>query len=719
MRRSALGAGLVIALFLLGVQPSVAYVRPGSNALVSVTSGGERGRLDDGKEPRSYYSTVSMTPDGGRVAFSAGSPLSDNDLNHNPLAPDIYLRDTRRSTTDLVTGTMSGLPPVFVAQRGSPGIKGFIRPALSANGRYVSFISDAVNLVSGDTNLVSDVFVHDRTNGKVERITIGFDGAEADGPSDGPAYGGSGTAISRDGRFVAFHSQASNLVPKDKNKPRCTFDGLPASEILNSFGSCTGGWDTFVHDRKTGKTELVSISSKGEQSKGDSGLSPSITPGGRFVMFMSRGVLDQDDALSCSVEVVVEILNQCHRHVYVRDRKTGKTELISVSSQEEPANNGSYLEGNQALSDDGRFALFGSFGTNLFPVGGDPLGAGGELYLRDRSSGRTIRVSVTSTGGRLVETSGCAFPGLSADGRYVAMTCNGGLYVHDTHTGSTQFSSSGPSGSAAQGVFSSVRVSRGGRFVAFASNAAGLVEEPAGVGIGAPLLPKDWDVFVRDRGLAVGAGMGSGSGQQGEDEEGLCIESLCVDPPNRTSFSDPIGDSIDRSGDLGSDLTRVTFAPRAEYSDIFVRLEVDRLTPGAGPASMRSGGLLLYGLRFRAGASLFEVRVVGDPGMALSSGDAASFTLLRCRAEAVCLPVTELEGGYGTTGDEIVFALPRAAMGSAAGNGLTDIEAFSALGNQRTGASSILDRLQVSNPLRGPFPLTPPFLREAFTKRDL
>src|SRR5438132_1692287 len=134
--------------------------------------------------------------------------------------------------------------------------------ALSADGRFVAFDSAATDLVAGDTNGVSDVFVHDRQTGTTERVSVASDGTQGNNASSYPA-------LSADGRFVAFDSDATNLVAGDTN----------------------GATDVFVHDRQTGATERVSVTSGGgTQGNGNSGgffAFPALSADGRFVAFQS------------------------------------------------------------------------------------------------------------------------------------------------------------------------------------------------------------------------------------------------------------------------------------------------------------------------------------------------------------------------------------------------------------------------------------------------
>ncbi len=131
------------------------------------------------------------------------------------------------------------------------------QPSLSADGRCVAFSSAASNLVPGDTNARTDVFVHDRWTATTERVSVSSAGAQGDD--------GSYTAsISGDGRHVAFHSYDRRFVPRDTE----------------------GYLDIFVHDRSSGTTERVSVSSSGAQGDEDSYF-PSISADGHHVAFYS------------------------------------------------------------------------------------------------------------------------------------------------------------------------------------------------------------------------------------------------------------------------------------------------------------------------------------------------------------------------------------------------------------------------------------------------
>ncbi len=130
-------------------------------------------------------------------------------------------------------------------------------PSISANGRYVSFRSGATNLVPDDNNGTWDIFVHNRQTGHTELVSVANDGTQS---NDNSYY----SSISFDGRFVAFSSLASNLIAEDKNET----------------------WDVFVHDRETGSTECVSIATDGTHGNNMS-YYPSISYDGRYIAFES------------------------------------------------------------------------------------------------------------------------------------------------------------------------------------------------------------------------------------------------------------------------------------------------------------------------------------------------------------------------------------------------------------------------------------------------
>lgn len=340
---------------------------------------------------------------------------------------------------------------VFVP--GGQGDGASVNAAVSADGRFVAFASDATNLVSNDFNDRRDVFLHDTQTGDTIRVSVAHDGGDADDASDWPA-------ISADGRFVAYQSFASNLLLIDNNMEP----------------------DIFVYDRQTGATERASLTSGGNPAAGAS-YEPAISADGRFVAFTSTAInLDPADADPAY-------------DVFLHDRQTGATELISFDAGE---SSGAGFAGAPALSADGRFVAFSSPLDNVVP--GDDNGYE-DIFVRDRQTGQTERVSVDANG---EQAGGDSYePALSADGRFVAFWSYApdlvgydtggwaGVYVHDRQTGDTELASRAGEDGLADGDSFRPRLSADGRFVAFESEATNLTGAPDTNGVA--------DVFRHDR----------------------------------------------------------------------------------------------------------------------------------------------------------------------------------------------------------------------------
>jgi WD40 repeat protein len=329
----------------------------------------------------------SLSFDGRFVAFdSYANNLVPNDSNDRV---DVFVRDR-------LTGTIER---VSVTSQGGQGNRESTNPSLSADGRFVAFESTASNLVPGDTNARSDVFVHDRSNGETTRVSVDSFGAEGNAGSFRPC-------LSADGRFVAFDSLATQLVPGDTNQ----------------------SFDTFVHDRVTGETTRVSTDSAGSEGNGDSGVfsRPALSSEGRFVAFAS------------SATNLVSGDTNGDWDMFVHDRATGETQRVSVSSQGQESEAPLFLPGSRdaAISADGRFVAFFSHAANLVAEGthlcNDEFDKYpcGNAYVHDRATGETSRASVDSAGRELYEE--CRFaPALSADGRFVAFDKAREIYERD------------------------------------------------------------------------------------------------------------------------------------------------------------------------------------------------------------------------------------------------------------------------------------------------
>ena len=297
------------------------------------------------------------------------------------------------------------------------------------------------------------------------RVSVSSSGEEGTGPSPTCCQ----VAISDDGRYVAFGSLATNLVPGDTND--CGYD---IGHTIPTLPSCP---DVFVHDRSTGTTTRVSVSSSGDQGDYSSG-NPSISGDGRIVAFDSG-----------ATNLVHDDTNR-HTDVFVHDRATGITTRVSVSSNGEQGNESSW---NAAISGNGRYVAFQSAASNF--VDGDNYYSG-DIFVHDLSTGDTSRVSMPVPG---IGCGPCSYPSISWDGRYVAFmgelrnvpedtNNDDDIYVYDRTTESMTVATRSTSGEQANSHAHSPAISADGRFVAFYSYATNLVEGDT-----------TWsDVFVRD-----------------------------------------------------------------------------------------------------------------------------------------------------------------------------------------------------------------------------
>jgi Tol biopolymer transport system component len=340
--------------------------------------------------------------------------------------------------------------------------EGSREPSISPDGRFIAFQSKASNLVRGDTNDTSDIFVRDTLTNTTTRVSVDSAGNQADDNSSRPS-------ISTDGRFVAFNSLASNLAPGD-------------TDTNYEF-------DIFVRDTLTNTTTRVSVDSAGNPGDNDSG-SLFISANGRFVVFESLASnLVPGDTKSTDI--------------FVRDTLTNTTISLSADSA---GTEGPFSHAYPSISSDGRFGAFASFASKLVP--GDTNDAY-DIFVRDTLTNTTTRVSVDSGGNQALSDS--SYPSISANGRFVAFESIASnlvpedtndapdIFVRDTLTNTTtrvSVDSAGNQGnntSVDQFPYSgsnSSSISGDGRFVAFESMASNLVPEDTN---------DAYDIFVRDR----------------------------------------------------------------------------------------------------------------------------------------------------------------------------------------------------------------------------
>jgi Tol biopolymer transport system component len=302
------------------------------------------------------------------VAFeSLATNLVSGDAN---ATADVFLRDRRRRTTVRVS----------VGASGNEGNGFSIAPAMSSDARFVAFVSSATNFVPGDTNGFVDVFVRDRRLGTTSRVSVATGGSQGNGDVT------LSPALSDDGRFVAFASLATNLTPeaapglfvRDRRLGTTALASVSQAGVAGNAGGVAGGIaisregrflafdsastnlvpndtngtsDVFVRDLRRRTIERVSVSSTGNQGNGSSGA-PSISADGRFVAFGSS-----------STNLVPGVTTDVTR-VYLHDRLTRVTRLVTRTFDGDPPDFGGGLP---ALSGDARVIAMQSLASNLVP----------------------------------------------------------------------------------------------------------------------------------------------------------------------------------------------------------------------------------------------------------------------------------------------------------------------------------------------------------------
>ena len=371
---------------------------------------------------------ASMSADGRFIAFdSAATNLVPGDVNG---VRDCFVKDRETGAVERVSLSTSG-----AEADGDSNC-----PVISHDGRFVVFASFASNLVANDTNLVSDIFLHDRETGMTERCSLGVGDVEAD-------FGSYVPSISNDGRFVAFESTSPNLVPGDTN----------------------AATDVFVRDRVAGTTARISVDETGAQASGLSYLAM-MSADGRYIAFNSSA----PDLVPGDTNGVPD--------VFRKDLLTGQIERISVGDGGQESAASSQSAAIYFFSADGRFATFDNAGDDLTP--GDSNGLS-DLYIRDIDAGTTRLVTTAHDGGP--SDGGSFFGSIAAGGRYVAFQSdatnlvagddNGStdLFLHDALTGSTTRLSHGLDGVESNGVSSTATIAPDGRIVTFTSTASNLV----------------------------------------------------------------------------------------------------------------------------------------------------------------------------------------------------------------------------------------------------
>ena len=561
-----------------------------------------------------------------------------------------------------------------VSSSGSEADKASLKPTLSADGRYVAFTSSATSLVPGDTNNEDDVFVHDRQAGTTTRVSVSSGGAQA--VSRSGARWTQDQAISPDGRYVAFVSTADNLVPGDTvstpdlfvhdrvtatttRASRLDLTDRAASPVFSGDGrylaftsdaddlvqgDTNDRRDVFVHDTQTGVTTRVSVPNPsafpppvGATEANDNSASPSISADGRYVAFHSTAT----NLLGTAGDT------NDRADVFVHDRTAGTTSRVSVASDGSQADNASQ---NAAISADGNLVAFRTLASNLVP---SDTNTSEDVVVHNRTDGTTSRVSVASGG---VQASGASDnPSISADGGTVAFRSTapdlvGGdtngqpdIFQHHRATGTTARVSVASDGTQATGSSLRTSISGDGRYVAFDSLAPNLV-------------PVDTnavqDVFVHDTAGATvppALSVADASVEEGDTGTRQMTFTVSLDRPADSAvtatFSTADGTAV-APGDYEASSGTLSLAPGAVTASVEVTVNGDTTPEGDETLSLT--------IADAAGATIARATAVGtivddEPVLAIGDvkvyeGDAATrvavFTVSLSRPAPTVVGVT-------------------------------------------------------------------------------
>lgn len=306
--------------------------------------------------------------------------------------------------------------------------------ALSADGGYAVFLSDATNFVPGDTNGLADIFGRDQKSGLIRRVNTSSSGEQANGIC-------TDAAISANGRYVAFSSLASNLMPGDTNNVR----------------------DVFLKDLATGSLVRVSVHADGSQATVDNeftGMPLSISADRRYVAFLTFARLLPRDT-------------NIHSDVYVKDMLSGELDLVSTASDETLAN---FRNHSPSISPDGRYVAFASQASNFVP---EDSTITMDIDLKDRVT-RSIRLVSSNAAGTSGGDDISVRPVVSTGGRYVAFMSYAhnlitpdinytDIYVKDMQTGAIERANTTAAGAIESNDANLPSISADGRYVAFQS----------------------------------------------------------------------------------------------------------------------------------------------------------------------------------------------------------------------------------------------------------
>jgi Tol biopolymer transport system component len=420
------------------------------NVLASKNSNGDQSDEDAAE--------VSTSDDGNLVVMTSAADNLGEGSDHNGV-PDVFLRDFAAGRTIRVSQTAAGGD----GNRQSHG------GAISGDGHFVAFTTDASNLFPSDFNNASDVLVYDVSAATLELVSVRTNGVHGNGYSDG-------AALSQDGNLVAFRSLATNMV----------------------FGDTNGVGDIFVRDRAAGTTKRVSVAADGSEADGES-VTATLSADGRFVCFSSRA------------NNFVPSMANGYFNVFVKDTVTGAIEIENLTVDGNKPQGGDSF--GTHISADGNVVVFESEADNLFP-GDTPFTR--EIYVHDRTTNQTELASISLAGG--LPDQQCYNGCISGDGRLVYFVSNatnlvdgtGGtwqIFVRDRLLGITMLAVYDRDDEMVQDGVLYPSVTPDGSHLSFVSGAQNLTDDDT--------RPYSIDVFVRTQSVDPATSSNYGSGWPG------------------------------------------------------------------------------------------------------------------------------------------------------------------------------------------------------------
>lgn len=364
---------------------------------------------------------------------------------------DVFLFDRETGTNTLVSHAAAA------ALQAANGVSN--APVVSADGRYVAFVSGATNLVAGQTdiNLDTDVFLWDRDTGVITLVSRTAASATTAGNDDAR-----GPVMSADGRWIAYLSNATNVTAGQ------------------SDSSATD--DLFLFDRDTATNRLVSRANGSTTQASGRSQDPAITPDGRFLVFACTGsnlVASMSDSNS-------------ETDVFLYDRSNGSMKLVSARAGV-PTSTPSRGSFAPRVSADGNWVVFVSNAFSLLVASQDDTNAASDVFLRNVAASTTALVSHQAGNAARTANGESLSPSISADGRWIAFASAGttllspqtdttgtrDVFLYDRDSASSKMVSRVEASESTAGNAASDRpvISAGGSAIVFDSDATNLVAD--------------------------------------------------------------------------------------------------------------------------------------------------------------------------------------------------------------------------------------------------